>query len=69
MDEYARILGYAVMTIGGLTVVAGLVILLVFTFNRASWRVVNAYGGIKTFLEFRAWYWREGPGASGEASK
>lgn len=68
MDEYARLLGYLVMVLGSSIALAGLIILLVFMFNRATWWVTDAYGGAKTIREFRAWYWREGPGASGEAS-
>ncbi len=64
MDELARLIGYLVMCLGAGVVLAVLITLLVWCFNRASWWVMNAYGGVKTFRQFQAWYWREGPGAT-----
>jgi hypothetical protein len=48
--------GAVVLACLGLMALAMGVIGLVWMFNRASWWVMNAYGGIKTFNEFRDWY-------------
>ena len=59
MDAFAMWLGYALMVSCGAIATAGAVIGGALMFNRAIWHLVDAYGGIKTFDQFRRWYHRE----------
>lgn len=52
-------LGYAVMAACGTAAVSGAVIGAVMLLNLAAWRLLEMYGGFKTFLEFREWYWAQ----------
>lgn len=56
MDAFAMKLGYTVMACTGTAVALLLVIGAAMLFNRATWKVLDAYGGIKTFNEYRRWY-------------
>jgi hypothetical protein len=60
--------GIVVWSLIGLAALALSIIGLVWLFNRASWWVLNAYGGIKTFKEYRHWYLYE-RAASKESGK
>ena len=42
-------LGYAVMAACGTTAVAGALVGAVMLLNRASWKLLEPYGGFKTF--------------------
>lgn len=52
-------LGYAVMAACGTTAVAGALVGAVMLLNRASWKLLEPYGGFKTFQQFREWYWAQ----------
>lgn len=56
MNTVALMIGYTAMFAGGGCIAMLLVIGACKLFNRASWAVLDAYGGIKTFNEFRAWH-------------
>lgn len=56
VDEFAKWLGYAVMFACGTAAVSGLVIGAVMLFNRATWAVLGAWGGVKVFKQYLAWY-------------
>lgn len=65
MDAFAMWLGYAVMAACGTAAVSGALIGAVMLLNRASWKLLEPYGGFKTFQQFREWYWAQ-PGRQPE---
>jgi hypothetical protein len=49
-------IGYAVMWLGAGCIVALLLAVCTYLWNWTSWKLLDAYGGIKVFNEYRAWY-------------
>lgn len=56
MDEIAKVLGYALMVTGGTALASASVIGAVVLFNKALWRALEPYGGIKAFRRFVQWH-------------
>lgn len=56
MSAVAFFLGYTLLLAGGACVLLLALIGVCKLINRASWAVLDCYGGIKTFNEFRAWH-------------
>lgn len=59
MEAFAMWLGYAVMVAGGTAAASGVVIGAVMLLNEAIRRMLEPYGGFKTFMQFREWYWKQ----------
>lgn len=59
LNDWAMFMGYGVMFATGVIAVSALVIGAVVLFNRATWRLVECYGSIKTSKKFRDWYWQQ----------
>lgn len=59
-------IGKAVTILGGLCIVAVLVIALAYLSNMAQHKALESYGGWKTFLQYREWYQEHGAKAKAE---
>lgn len=59
-------IGKAVTILGGLCIVAVLVIALAYLSNMAQHMALTSYGGWKTFLQFCKWYQEHGAKAKAE---
>ena len=59
MDAVAMWIGYAVMASLGVMAACGVVIYAVLLCNKATWKLLEPYGGDKTFWKFREWYWSQ----------
>ena len=55
VHSVAFVLGYLLMILCAMAVGALLIIGAAKLVNRATWALVDCYGGIKTFDEFRRW--------------
>lgn len=56
IETIALHVGYCVLVFGGVTTCALAFIGTTLLINRATWKVVDCYGGIKTLREFGVWY-------------
>ncbi len=54
-DELALWIGYAVLVSCGVLAASAIVLTAVYFFNRAMWRLLDAYGGIRVFQDFANW--------------
>lgn len=61
IHSVAFTLGYLLMILCGMASGALLVLGAAKLFNRAMWALVDCYGGVKTFDEFRRWHWADKP--------
>ena len=59
MDEFAMWIGYALMAACAVAATSAAVIGAVMLLNRAIWKLLEPYGGFKTFQRFREWYWQQ----------
>lgn len=62
-DQIALYIGYCVLVFGGLATCAVAFVGLTMIINRATWKIVDCYGGMKTLREFGDWY-RDNKGES-----
>lgn len=56
IHSVAFALGYLLLILGGMTAGALLILAVAKLFNRAMWALVDCYGGVKVFDEFRRWH-------------
>jgi len=56
MNEHLSVLGAAIAIGGGWTIVLLVVYLLTLLSNRVMHLLLDCYGGLKVFLQFRKWY-------------
>lgn len=57
IHSVAFTLGCLLLILCGLAAGALLILAVTKLINRASWALVDCYGGIQTFREFQRWYW------------
>lgn len=63
IHSVAFALGYLLMILSGMAVGALLILAVTGLVNRAVWALVDSYGGVKAFDQFRRWYWANKPDA------
>lgn len=56
MSQIVMWMGYLVIVVSCTLVAAGMLIGCALLCNRAVWAIVESYGGIKVFNEFREWH-------------
>ncbi len=56
IHSVAFTLGYLLMILGGMAGGAVLILTVTKLVNRATWALLDCYGGIKVFNEFRDWH-------------
>lgn len=56
MDNLATWVGYIVICSGAIIALSGIGVLVGLAITKATHSLLEAYGGTKTFLEFRDWY-------------
>ena len=61
IHSVAFTLGYLLMILCGMAIGALLILAVAKLINRAMWALADCYGGVKTFNEFRRWYWANHP--------
>lgn len=66
MEWIAMWLGYALMAASGAAAVSLVIIAVAALMNEAIRKMLEPYGGFKTFLEFREWYHKRGATPPGE---
>ena len=67
IDEFAMAVGHFVMAVGGIMLGALFCIGVSMLVNRATWKIVECYGGMKTLREFGRWY-RDNKGEKSETT-